>query len=99
MSNHVRIKSNTIKSLQKPFDRRTEFCLREQEITNVPIMTLAGMFITHEPHVFVGWANSFIVCPRGAKYKKPRGHKSVPTLPPIAINGISVISNSLSPDF
>ena len=23
---------------------------------------------------FVGWANSFIVCPRGTRYEKPRGH-------------------------
>jgi len=29
---------------------------------------------------FVGWVNGFIVCPRGARYDKPRGHKSVPTL-------------------
>jgi len=39
---------------------------------------------------FVGWANSFIVCPRGTRYEKLRGHtqrvreplrgKSVPTL-------------------
>ena len=29
---------------------------------------------------FVGWANSFIVCPRDARYERLRGHKSVPTL-------------------
>jgi len=29
---------------------------------------------------FLGWANSHIVCPRGAGYDDPRGHRSVPTL-------------------
>jgi len=44
---------------------------------------------------FVGWVNSFIVCPRGVRYEKPLGHKNVPTLR--ALNSGKKLAIAFSP--
>ena len=46
------LKSLTDETDMPEISRFLGIVIRDMEITNVPIMTLAGMFITHEPHVF-----------------------------------------------